>query len=152
MHQPALLCTQETHVTPPKNAKSYRYRCKNTSPCILSRRLTCTLSLLSPSASSCFYLCILPAFLQTPLQERKRAREGVPNTDTFLLPPPSSLSFCLSLKTTAVIPNACQGATELVSVHVDVCAASGPDQDTHSLCCWLRFLPVNCQEILKHAI
>ena len=54
-----------------------------------SRSLTCTpaplfltLSRLSPSASS---LPLHSPCLHTPLQERNRAREGVPNTDTFLL-------------------------------------------------------------------
>lgn len=94
-----------------------------------------------------------PCLPSDPPPGEKEGKRG--STKYRHFPPPSSpasLSLCLSLKTTAVIPNACQGATELVSVHVDVCAASGPDQDTHSLCCWLRFLPVNCQEILKHAI
>lgn len=78
-----------------RHAKHRKIQQRQTPPstCILkispSRSLTCTpaplfltLSRLSPSASS---LPLHSPCLHTPLQERNRAREGVPNTDTFLL-------------------------------------------------------------------
>lgn len=95
-------------------------------------------SLFSPL--SALFLPLHSLCLQTPLQERKRAREGVPNTDTFPPPPPP-----LSLKTTAVIPNACQRATELDSVYICVrtcgCLCSLWTGQGYTLyTCWLWFL------------
>lgn len=102
----------QTHFKPRKNAKNVKFRKviqhashsnytwiilhkKNTQPLHTSHNLLLqtsylhtgatfflTLSLLSPSA---LFLPLHSPCLQTPLRERNRAREGVPNTDTFLL-------------------------------------------------------------------
>lgn len=58
--------------------KMYSFRCLTFTPVPL-------FLMLSPLSPSAWFLPLHFPCLQTPLEERKRAREGVPNTDTFLL-------------------------------------------------------------------
>lgn len=105
-------------------------------------------SLFSPPLP-CFYLCILPAF--RPPSRRERGQEREYQIQTLSSTSSAPLAHNNSSNPKRVPESYWTRFCVNVCAHVDVCAASGLDQDT--LFMLLALVPPdNCQEILKQAI